>query len=318
MDATRSDSLVAGPNDASAPTGSGMVVRPPVAIVVGVLLLLALCWAFSEFLLSNVRWAVGHPADWGHLLAIPLIAAWFVWVDRERLLAEPFRTTWFGLVPLVLGVGWYAMCVAGSPALWHHNLRGAGFGLALFGLAILLCGWRAMRILWFPLLYVVIFGQHVSAQLLGRLTERLQDFAAKGSWGVLNLVGIDTDRSGNLLTVWRDGAPHTLNIAEACSGMRMLVGFLALGVALAYTGLPRLWQRVLLVAMAVPVALVVNIMRVVTLGVLSMFDADFADGEFHSMIGMLWLFPAFFIYLGILWLLRRLVIEDPEAPAVPA
>jgi len=287
-------------------------------IAIGAVMLFAMGWAFSEFLLSNVRWAIRHPADWGHLLAIPLIAAWFIWLDRERLAAVPFRTTWIGLLPLAAGLAWYAMCVAGSPALWHHNLRGLGFGVALFGLAILFCGWAAMRLLWFPLIYVVIFGQHISAQFLGRLTERLQDFAAKGSWIVLNTIGIDTDRSGNLLVVWQDGVAKTLNIAEACSGMRMLVAFLALGVAMAYTGLPRVWQRVLLVAMAIPVALLVNVLRVVTLGILSLWDADFAAGEFHTMIGLLWLVPAFLLYLGILWILRRLVIEDQEAPARPA
>jgi exosortase len=298
--------------------GGGIQLRAVPALLIGVILVLAMGWAFSEFLLSNIRWAVRHPADWGHLLVIPLIAGWFIWQDRERLAAIRFRTTWVGLLPLGLGLAWYAMCVAGSPALWHHNLRGLGFGVALFGLALLFCGWSAMRVLWFPLLYVVIFGQHISAQFLGRLTERLQDFAAKGSWLVLNTIGIDTDRSGNLLTVWHDGVAKTLNIAEACSGMRMLVAFLALGVAMAYTGLPRLWQRVLLVAMAIPVALLVNVLRVVTLGILSLWDADFAAGEFHTMIGLLWLVPAFLLYLGILWILRRVVIEEKEVPATPA
>jgi len=57
----------------------------------------------------------------------------------------------------------------------------------------------------------------------------------------------------------------------------------------------------------------VNILRVMTLGVLSTFDAGFAAGEFHTMIGMLWLIPAFFIYLGVMWVLKNLVVEESES-----
>jgi exosortase len=287
----------------------------PVVVAVAVVVMLVFGWAFSEFVLTQFRWARGFPSDWGHILAIPLIAGWFVWIDRERLLASPFHPAWFGLVPLLLGLGWYALCVVGPQTLWHNNLRGIGFGLSLFGLVLLLLGWRAMSVLWFPLLYVVVFGQVVSARLMDMVTMKLQDFAALGSWAVLNAIGVDTDRSGNVLTVWSNGVAHPLNIAEACSGMRMLVAFLALGVALAYTGLPRLWQQATLVALGVPVALLVNVLRVVTLGILSLWDVEFAAGDFHNVIGLIWLIPAFLIYLGLLWILRTIVVEETPKSA---
>src|SRR5690606_38624534 len=102
-----------------------------------------LVWLFWDFLASQVRWAYLMPADWGHTLVIPFIAGYFVWLDRERLLAKPFRTTWIGIVPMVVGVFWYLFCVVGPDQFWHHNLRGAGVGLTLAGLIILLLGWRA-------------------------------------------------------------------------------------------------------------------------------------------------------------------------------
>lgn len=291
-------------------------VSSRVVIAAGAAVALAYGWVFWEFLRTQFRWAVREPSDWGHTLAIPLIAAWFIWLQRDRLARIAPRTTWFAFVPILAGIAWYALCVVGPQTLWHHNLRGAGAGLTLFGLVLLFFGWRAMAVLWFPVAYVVIFGQTVSERFMDILTQRLQDIAAAGSWVVLNLVGIDTDRSGNVLTVHAGGEPKPLNIAEACSGMRMLVAFLALGVAMAYTGLPRVWQRVLLVALGIPVALAVNILRVVTLGVLSMWDIEFAAGEFHNVIGLVWLVPAFLIYLGVLWILRNVVVEEP--PARPA
>jgi exosortase len=183
----------------------------------------------------------------------------------------------------------------------------------LFGLVLLFFGFSAMTMLWFPLLYICIFGQTVSAKLMTYVTYPMQDLTAKGSWVVLNLIGIDTDRTGNILTVWDDGVAKPLNIAEACSGMRMLMAFMALGVAMAYTGLKRFWQQATLVLLGIPTAIFVNILRVVTLALLSLYDADFAAGDFHTFIGLLWLVPAFMMYLGLQWILRQLVVEEVPA-----
>ncbi len=303
----------AGESRGGSVSGAAGTTSAAFMVVGGLVVAVIFGWVFLDFLGTQWRWAIRNPSDWGHTLAIPLIAGYFVYLKREQLAAIGARTTWFGFVPLLLGVGFYLLCIVGPQTLAHHNLRGAGFGLGLFGLVLLVFGWRAMSILWFPILYVIVFGQTVSQRLMDLITLKLQDYAAFGSHIVLNLIGVDTDRSGNVLTVWSNGIAHPLNIAEACSGMRMLVAFLALGVAMAYTGLPRLWQRIALVALGIPVALMVNVLRVVTLGVLSIWDIDFASGEFHSMIGLIWLIPAFLIYLGILWVLRQIVIDEPAA-----
>lgn len=294
-------------------TPSAMVLSVAAAVLLAVIVA-----TFWNFLSAQVRYAMRHPSDWGHTLVIPGIAAWFVWLRRKELLAEPFRPAWSGLPIVALGVGVYILCTFGPGAFaLHHNARGLAFGISLFGLVLLLFGWRAMRHLWFPIAYVVAFGQTISDRILNVVTFRLQDLSARGAEIVLNLVGIDTDRAGNLLKVYRDGVAHPLNVAEACSGMRMLLAFLALGVAIAYTGLKRPWQRVALVLLGVPVAVVVNVFRVVTLGVLSLFDVQMAAGEFHHLVGLVWLVPALAIFLGILWILRRIVIEEETPEATP-
>ena len=94
--------------------------------------------------------------------------------------------------------------------------------------------------------------------------------------------------------------------------MRMLMAFLALGVAMAYTGLKHFWQQVALVLMGIPVAIFVNVLRVVTLSVLALFGSDFAAGDFHSAVGLLWLVPAFVMYLGVMWVIRKCVVEEDE------
>ena len=102
----------------------------------------------------------------------------------------------------------------------------------------------------------------------------------------------------------------------------MLLAFLALGVAIAHTGLPRWWQRAILVGAGVPIAVGVNVLRVMSLGVLSLWDINYAAGEFHHVVGLIWLLPAFILYMGVLWVLRNLIIDDeagtdtgPTAPS---
>ncbi len=279
-------------------------------LVSGVILTAMVVFVFWDFFESQLRSAIKDQADWGHTVIIPLIAGYFVYLKRRDLLALPFKTTWVGLIPVVLGVAWYVVCWLGPPTLRHHNLQGAGLTLTLFGLVLLFFGFRPMTLLWFPLLYMCIFGQTVSERLMLYVTHPMQDLTARGSWVVLNLVGVDTDRTGNILTVWDNGDPKPLNIAEACSGMRMLMAFMALGVAMAFTGLKRFWQQATLVLLGIPTAIFVNVLRVVTLAVLSLFDSNFAAGDFHTFVGLLWLVPAFLMYLGLQWLLRQLVVEE--------
>ena len=109
-------------------------------------------WVFWHFFSAQFRYAIRHQADWGHTLVIPLIAGYFVYLNRDRLSATPFKTTWLGLIPVLLGTAWYMFTWLGPPTLRHHNLQGAGLTLTLFGLVLLFFGYRATAFLWFPLL----------------------------------------------------------------------------------------------------------------------------------------------------------------------
>jgi len=204
------------------------------------------------------------------------------------------------------------LCSIGPMALQHHNLMGFGVGTSLVGIVLFLFGWKSMKFLWFPLLYLIVFGQTVSDRLMEVITFKLQDIASIGSYFGLTSLGLDVTRAGNTIEILYNGKQYPLNIAEACSGMRMLMAFFALGVAMAYTGLSHVWQRVILVLFAVPTAVFVNILRVMTLGLLSIADKGFVTGDFHTFIGTLWLVPAFLIYLGIVWILKNVIIEEED------
>lgn len=277
-------------------------------LICGLILLAIFTLVFWHFLRRQVIFAIEAQADFGHTLVVPFITGYLVYLNRAKLLAAPFRTVWIGLVPIVLGVAWYAFSSIGPKPLQHHNIQALGVALTLGGLVLLMLGWRATLILLFPMAYLCIFGQYISERFLNIVTFKLQDITARGSYFVMQFF-MDIDRSGNTLSIFHNGQIKPLNIAEACSGMRMLMAFLALGVFMAYTGLQHNWQRVALVMLAIPTAIAVNVLRVVTLGVLTLYDAGFAGGDFHEVIGLIWLVPAFMIFLGLMWILRQLVVE---------
>jgi len=307
---TRAEAANAVTGEASS-TDAWAVLRGPALGLVAIIAMVVLL--FWDFFLRQLQWAIQHQEDWGHTLIIPLIGGYFVYLRRGKLFRDGFRTTWVGLVPVVIGIGLYMICTFGPTTLHHHNFMAVGISVTLFGLALLFCGWRAMLFLWFPLAYLCLFGQTISDRFLNIVTYEMQGITARGSEVLMRVMFLDVDRKANTLYLYHNGEATPLNIAEACSGMRMLMAFLALGVAMAFIGLRRTWQRVTLVIMAVPTAIFVNMLRVITLGLLTIIDPNFAKGDVHTFIGMLWLIPAFFIYLGIQWVITRIVVEDESS-----
>ena len=302
---------LANPPDTAPNLGRQLEVGAREAVLAGVIALGLFTGVFWDWLSKQVRYSIDNPSDWAHTLLIPAIAGWFIWLTREQLLRTPIRPAWSGLGLLLFGLAAYAACSFGPSALQHHNIRGMAVAASLVGMVLLVTGWGWMRWLWFPLAYTSVFGQYVSERFISVVTHRLQDLSAKGAFMLMSLFGLDVDLNGNVLTVFDNGAPHVLNVAEACSGMRMLVAFLALGVAMAHVSLPAVWQKIALVLMGVPVAVFVNVLRVATLGMLTLVNPEFAAGEFHHFIGLLWLVPAFLLFLLVLWILGNLVVKDP-------
>lgn len=295
-------------------TPRNCLILNPWTLVISALVILGSFWiAFPDFFRIQIYIATYQPSDWGHIFVVPLIAFWFVWLRRDELLSQPLRPSWSGVAILVLGIIIYMVAMMGPKHLIHHLSRSLGVFVTSFGLVILFFGWKSLRVVGFPFVYLFIFGVVISDRIMTPITYELQDISAKGAWLVLYMTGYDTDLSGNTLTLFENGKSYPLNVAEACSGMRMLVAFLALGTAMAYVGLSRPWQRILLILLGVPVAIFVNVLRVVTLGLLSRYDSDFASGDFHTFVGLVWLFPAFIVFILLMWIVRKLVVEQPLA-----
>lgn len=276
----------------------------------------------AAFVLLFYNWFLtqhGHSkgnGDWSHAYIVPLVSLYLLWQHREQLANLRTSTFWPGLIPMMTGIVSYVYFVVGIP---NHFGQGLAMILTLFGLVLLMLGPKAMTWCFFPIAYLAC-GITLPEKVMTMMTWPLQQFAAKASYVVLNVIGVTTDIAGTQITVYDSSMnAHPLNIAEACSGMRMVIAFIALGVAVALVGTKMWWKRVVLLSLGAPVALLINVARVVVLGVASLYDPRWAGGQAHMFIGTLLLLPGFVLFMGVLWCMHKAIPETPEAsPVKPA
>lgn len=280
-------------------------VREPSVLVMLGLLLGAIGFLFHTWFANQNEHSWGN-ADWSHAYFVPLISVYLLWQCRERVAKVNFSVFWPGLVPVLLGVWSYVFFNVGVP---NHLGQGLGLITTVFGVALLLAGPRAMVWLFFPIAYLG-FAITVPEKVMNYLTYPLQDIAARGSWVLLNLFGFKTDIQGNVIAILqKDMTFRQLNVAEQCSGMRMVIAFVALSAVVALVGTRMWWKRVVLLSLGAPVAVFLNIIRVAVLGALTLVNPDLASGEAHMFIGTVLLVPGFFLYLAVLVALNKAVPE---------
>jgi exosortase len=185
--------------------------------------------------------------------------------------------------------------------------------LMLLGLVLYLAGPKLTKLLWLPVLYLAL-AVPMPEGLYVRVAYPLQELAAQGATGVMKAVGVDIVREASSLTLFsRTSVKYDLTVAEACSGMRLLMAFFALGVAIAYLENRPVWQRVVLVAAALPIAIFCNVLRVgITTTMYYIDKPEMGQDVLHTFTGMLMLIPAFGMLFGLGWVLNRLFVEDDE------
>jgi len=289
-------------------TPSGLAMS---AIVLGAFVLL-----FYRWFMFQHRHSSRALEDWGHAYIIPLISVYLLRLKQDELSRLTPRAFWPGLVPMLLGIMSYFACVV---LVKNHMLQGFSIVLTLYGTMLLLLGPAMMRVMFVPVAYLV-FGITLSEAIMNNITFRMQLIASQMSEVSLSmlapLMGFSVQGSGNSISIiTAEGAEYPLTIAEACAGLRMLIAFLALGVAVALVACRHWWQRIGLILLAVPVSLLMNAVRVTVLGLLTLVDPDLAAGEAHTLIGTLLLVPALLLYMGVVWVMHRLVREPEGATA---
>ncbi len=250
----------------------------------------------------------GHDDNYSHGFLIVPLALYFVWERREQLQALEIRPSWFGLVVF-----------AGSLAVLLAGLLGAELFLtrisligAVAGILLFLMGWAHMRALSFPLAFLLLMVP-LPAIIFNQITFPLQLLASQAGASVISAAGIPVLREGNLIVL----ANTTLEVAEACSGIRSLITLITLALVYGYFVDSRTWFRALLVLCAIPIAIVANGARVAGTGIAAhWFGREAADGFFHEFSGWIVFLIAFAMMLAVHWVFSRIAgVRIPAAVA---
>ncbi len=283
----------------------------PANVIIALLTVAGFIALFYQWFGFQHRFSWGSD-DWAHAYVVPFIAGYAIWMERDTLARLTPQLFWPGSIPLALGVVCYFFFMLGFP---NHMGQGFAIVLTIFGLALMNLGPRIAALLTFPIAYL-IFAVTISQRVMQGVTFQLQLIATDGAHILLNVLQVQTEKAGNTLTIFKaDGSTIPLNVAEACSGMRMVIAFYALGVAVAFLSTKQWWQRIALLMLAGPVAVLVNVFRVASLGVLSLWNPEFSKGNAHMAVGLLWLVPAFLLFMGCVWALKRMVNESQPGAA---
>jgi len=251
-------------------------------------------------------------ANWSHGFIIPLFSLYLLYSRRDDLFAARRRVFLPGLALMLLMLAGTFLGIYPGRNYWISQLCMVGM---LFGLVLYLSGPAVIRVTWLPILFLV-FAMPIPDSLYLKAALPLQNLAAKGAVLILRLLQVTIwSTASNLTLISKSGAAQNLTVAEACSGMRLLMAFLALGVAMAYLDEKPLWQRAILVASAIPIAVACNVVRVAITSWMYYIDkVEFGQKFMHTFTGMLMLIPAFGLLWLLGWVLRAMVVEEDDDP----
>jgi exosortase len=266
----------------------------------------ALVWAhWTGLALMAERWT--HDPQYSHGYLVPVFALGLLWARRNIFRESDPKPAWWGILLLLAGIGLH---IAGG---YYAYTWLDAFSLlpTLVGVVLTLGGRAAWRWAW-PAVGFLIFMIPLPYRLEVSLAAPLQRIATLSSTFLLQTFGLPAVAEGNVILL----SEARIGIVEACSGLRMLVVFFALSSAVALMIHRPIWERLLVVVSAVPLALVVNVMRITVTGFLhEKVSSDVANAVFHDFAGWL-MMPA---ALAMLWLeliyLRHLLLEPlPSGP----
>lgn len=254
-------------------------------------------------------------SDWSHGWIIPLFSAYLVYTKWDSVRHAAVRHTWVGLLIMLAGLGtyWYSLW-----GLQVGYIRPTSMLLTLLGIVLFLCGLPVLRYIWVPWLYL-FFAVPLPKGVYFRLTDPLRRMAAEVATAVLSLFpSLHIEKVGSTIEYLYQGRTGHLGVADACSGMRSTITLCALGVAVAFVSERPWWQRVVMVAACVPIAVFSNFIRVTATCLLHIFvDPKYAEGNFHTALGLVTLLIAFGIFSGLGWMLSNLMVDAGEPDEDP-
>lgn len=212
---------------------------------------------FAASYYDTIAWMVGRylspDSYYSHGFLIPFVTGYLIWLKRKELETMQNDTSWLGFSLVILA----ALVHLFGTAVYIFSVSGFSIWLFLIGTCLFMLGWKKTKKITFPLAFL-LFMFPVPSALINMVSFPLKMLVANYGVKLLELTGIPIFREGFNIII----PQGTLLVGDPCSGLRSLITFLALGSLFAYmSNLPAI-RKCVLFSMAIPVALLSNLLRV--------------------------------------------------------
>jgi exosortase len=231
--------------------------------------------------------------DFSHGFLVPIFAAYVIWMKRDTLRTTRLKPSWVGVVVVALALAFLLLGVFGAQMF----LARISLIILLGGFVLAFGGTPLLGELRFPLL-VLLLAIPIPSIIFNQLTFPLQTLASELATALLPMFGVPVFREGHVINL----PSMSLEVAEACSGIRSLMSLFTLSIFYGYFMEQSAWKRAMLAVAGVPIAIAANAMRIIGTGLcVQYWNPDKAVGFFHEFSG--WVM--FLLALGCLFLLHR-------------
>lgn len=265
----------------------------------------AVVWAYWPTLTRlAAKW--GSDPQYSHGYLVPFFAMGLLWMRRSEFDARKLEANWWGLLLLLFGVG---LRLAGG--YFYFDWFDAISLMPVIAGVCLLMGGSAFLIWTLPAIAFLFFMIPLPYRLEVLLQQPLRHIGTVASVYIMQTIGLPALGEGNIIVL----GEHRLGVAEACSGLRMLMIFFALTTAVAMVSPRPWWERLVIVVSAVPIALVTNVVRISVTGSLMYMDySEIANLVFHDLAGWLMMPFALLLLWFEFWFLSHIVIAEEDKP----
>jgi len=241
-----------------------------------------------------------NDSNYSHGFLIPFVSLYLVWQKKELLKKIPMTFNDAGFIVIIIGL---AMYIVGTAAAEYFSVH-LSLIIVFAGITLLCFGFPFIKSIAFPMFFL-LFMIPLPYLIYYSISFPLQLITTEITGNLLQLIGFPILQSGNILYLQN----NTLEVVEACSGLRSLLTLSALGALLAYTTQQSTHARIILFFLTIPIAMGANIIRLIVTATGSvLISPNFAKGFLHDISGLI-IFISGFILLGISALILKMICK---------
>jgi exosortase len=255
---------------------------------------------------KRILWVADYAMapDYQYCFFVPAFSVALLWLRRDMIVGGPPAAFSYWSIPCF--AVWAAM--RGLDAyMYIPVLDGYSVIPFLFGVTLALGGWKGFRWAW-PALVFMMFLFPLPSFLETEWRHTLQRIATHASVFLIQTFGIPAVAQGNAIHL---SEPPPLEVADVCSGLRMMMVFVTICVGAAFVMKGPLWEKIVIVVSSIPIAIVANVARITATGVQrEYFSSPGLDHNFHDLAGFAMPPLALLIAWGEITLLNKLFPEE--------